>query len=730
MAFSTHKRPSNPHTSQSFTRLNSPHASPPTKSRASTIQNGILPNSLMTSKLAEAPRHEQISSDHGDIFEKNSLISGEEGTTRDIEEVDSPKDIPEDFDELPIELLSLIDRFIESLGAKVYNTPPSVEKLSSIFQEFYVTAESHIVVHINALSSSQFQGSSPSASSPSRFPQKTSPLRSSSRDTVNLSTTGIPEQQMLTPQEVSDRRKARRLLVKKKTALEEAVERRICEQVYGRIWRHKSTLDEVRDEKLRSKTAALALVGIGLRDLGVNIGVSMQDDESKIEEWTAKAREGLLRMNDARNPLGKLQQLAAAHKNIVDLLATVHQSTSSADEVLPTLIYTLITTPPEGINIISNLHFIQRFRASSKINGEAAYCLTNLEAAITFLETVDLASLRSDESLEGPSPSRSISSRPATPQSDKASVSSIKPVNTTATSRPASILSPTSPEDAPTHPDDLSQKDNRQEEKLSHPRRVSNLLQPPATALGAAGDAVRSTADQGIKSIGSALDNSFKLLFGRLGEQQVLNSNPNAASPIVNPKTLEDARKLVEPKVPDTEDPLSDGNAIAENPAYESEVAAKSDDSLLNAIAGRKQPQRNQSMDHNPNSKIAQQEHALTGNVAIESMRSLGNSLNPLKGFSGMSVMRGFTRTSSSGIPTAAPEGLIGTEKSISNLSRSSSPVKPSTVAIKTLPPIQRFIDAPGPEDLKMGDVPELLQDYKRLAEALRTLGAFDVCMG
>ena len=226
---------------------------------------------------------------------------------------------------------------------------------------------------------------------------------------------------MLTTQEISDRRKARRLLEHKRLALEEAVERRTCEKIYDKIWRHKSTLDEVRDEKLRSRTAALALVGIGLPDLGVMLDKPTSDkdketsDNMQVEDLISKAREGLLKMNDAHYPLGKLENLAATHKCIVDLLTNLHQSSSSADEILPTLIYTLITSPPEGMNVISNLHFAQRFRNSNKVDGEAAYCLTNLEAAISFLETVDLASLRSDEALEGPPKSRS---RPSTPLSE------------------------------------------------------------------------------------------------------------------------------------------------------------------------------------------------------------------------------------------------------------------------------------------------------------------------
>ena len=45
-----------------------------------------------------------------DIFEKSSLVSGAEGVVRDVSEVESLQDVPEGFDELPIELVSLIDR--------------------------------------------------------------------------------------------------------------------------------------------------------------------------------------------------------------------------------------------------------------------------------------------------------------------------------------------------------------------------------------------------------------------------------------------------------------------------------------------------------------------------------------------------------------------------------------------------------------------------------------------
>lgn len=237
-----------------------------------------------------------------------------------------------------------------------------------------------------------------------------------------------------------------------------------------------------------------------MRDLGVKFDQqSSESNDTQIEDWISKARDGLLRMNDAKYPLGKLQQLAAAHKNIVDLLTALHQSSSSADEILPTLIYTLITTPPEGINVISNLHFVQRFRAASKVDGEAAYCLVNLEAAITFLETVDLASLRSDEQLSGPSNSESghqwIARMPTTSPISSTSAATSAISDQPASPHPlesTSIIKPT----LPTSP--------------SHQRKLSNLFQPPASALVVASDVVITTADQGFKTIGNTLDNSFK----------------------------------------------------------------------------------------------------------------------------------------------------------------------------------------------------------------------------
>lgn len=609
------------------------------------------------------------------------------------------------------------------------------------------------MTHISALSIQQARRSSPSPSISSKksISMKERLRPSPSGDSLAPAEGSIPEQQMLTPHEISDRRKVRRLLEHKRVALEEAVERRLCEKIYGRIWRHRSTLDEVRDEKLRSRTAALALVGIGLPDLGVTFEKAISNNDltsaldTQIEQYITMARQDLLAMNDTKYPLGKLQHLAAAHKSIVDLLTNIHQSSSSADEILPTLIYTLITSPPSGMNIISNLHFVQRFRNASKIDGEAAYCLTNLEAAVSFLETVDLASLRSDEALEGPPKS---SSRPSTPRAQTPTEIDFSPVTTPPTEKRLPLPTPaTDPSSSPS----LSSpplKSTLPSQSPAHHRRVSDLFNPSNSALST----VRTTADQGLKNIASTLDNSFNFLFGRLKEQQV--TSPTS---VTLPLTLDDARKLVEPKSLDDEEAVISGaSSIAEQQVDGPvEQTTKSDDKLLGFIAGRPYP-RDRSVDSTlssgsgkrvafapssapvaasaANERMSESPQAV--NSPIENMRNFGNSINPLKGFSGMSVMRGFGRSPSSGkeIPTlgtagtaAKPkaESILGNGQPIVNGNSVDGAKQPSDTPKSIGPPIQRFLDVVDAGELRIGEVKGLLEEYRRLVGILTEMDAF-----
>lgn len=589
---------------------------------------------------------------------------------------------------------------------------------------------------------------------------------------------------MLTASEIFDRRKARRLLDIKRVALEEAVERAVCEKVYDRTWRHRSTDDEERDQKLRSRTAALGLVGIRLKELLVNANDLAESErqktverEDEIRGWLAGARENIQQMNDEKYPLGKLQHLTAAHKSIVETLSQLFPASSSADEILPTLIYALITSPPEHINVVSNLNFIQRFRATSKIDGEAAYCLVNLEAAVSFLETVDLSSLRADELPQGPD---KTSSRPSTPRTHSSPMklgispardpanSSVSPISATSTD----ITTPsfTRPFPSPTRPQ----------------RRFSHLIQAQTTRIEAASGSFRGAvldgADQAFDSINNTLENSLRFLFGRLKEQR---------DESILPKTLADARKLVSTPPPEDDDDIASDSASSSTaevadvngPAERARSKPDSARPLEVLVAGRRRPARDHSTDsarsggsgkrvsfaekqvnstplvsaaaptsastagrppQAPAVTAPTPSPAATANAAVESVRSFSQSLNPLKGFSGMGL---FGRGSGSVLSTPAAVSAVaekskqlGASAAPAPVAGNSAPTAPSKGAgdmdagvgaraqmaetmlkklEKTEPPVGRFMKMSDARDMRIGEVEELLRDYQRLAMVL-----------
>ncbi|OJD12356.1 hypothetical protein AJ78_07031 [Emergomyces pasteurianus Ep9510] len=715
-------RSTGPQALKSFSRMEDVSPSPFPQNLANPI-HGVLPQEPASANSALMYLDPDQIDGQIDLFANRDSMDSAEVSPIDKSD---PKPLQPQYTadqfELPIELISLTDRFIASLSAKVYSTPPSIDKLSDLFQDFYLRAAAHISTHISTLasrlnrqplsSSSQPQNSSEAQRDPSSNAPGNKDIRKGSE---RLAT----NQQMLTVEEVAEKRRARKILQFKGHALEEAVERRACEAVYEKIWRHKNSLDEVRDEKLRSKTAALSLVGIGLKDLGIESLDLSGDAGSEALEFLSSARESLIKMNDEKFPLGKLQHLTAAHKAIVDTLTKVLPSSSSADEILPTLIYTLITTPAEGINIISNLLFIQRFRAASKLDGEAAYCLTNLEAAISFLENVDLNTLQTGQTQEG---TAKISKNVPNPVAIGSSLPTKDSITVSGSSPSSQVSSETGKSDPGRR---LTSNDDVTKSRVADPspqRRLTNLLQPSAKALGAANDAVRTTADQGFKNISNTLDNSFNFLFGRLKEVQIKQNGEPDGLPTMVPKTLDDARRLV-----NTSPIIDDGN----------DRNMKAEDKLLGLIGGRKTSRQNSAGspgNTNNGSKpiLTTGETFVSGSIfsnpttqltptpPFGSMKSFGNTLNPLNHIPGM--IRGFGRS----IPDLSQDTILSSDKpkaSESISSRSSTPVPQKFNTTDFKPPVKRFLEMSDAGELKLSDIPELLEDYKRLSLFLKEHG-------
>ncbi|KAG5927331.1 hypothetical protein E4U42_002354 [Claviceps africana] len=690
-------------------------------------------------KLSEGESTADIPSSQGAPVQEDqieALDAFESGPRSDTEENAEPVPGSVELDELPIELITLTDSFVESLGAPVHSTPPNIEKLSRMFQDFYALASSHVNTHINILATRQKREASPApsissiSSAASRFRSKATSIGAKDRPQ-----TEAQQRQMITAEELAARRGARKALESKRARLEEAVERRLCEGIYERIYRHRTTHDEAHDEKLRSKTAALALVGISPADLGVDYGQDVAQDAAATEKVTERMRESLeaarrdvVRMSEVRYPLAKANHLKDVHKSIVDTLADVHPS-ASADEIMPMLIYTLITVPPEKLHVISDLHFIQYFRWEQKLTGEAAYCLTNLEAAISFLQTVDLSTLRADEHPSGPPKPDGSEGTPRTE-----------------TFPPAYGVLPPSERAAETDGDDATASGpvlppaglKASPGPVLRNRGLSDLVHTPAQALGAAGGAVISTADHGLKTISNSLSDSYSFLLGKLRERQ--NSPKDS---IAVPRTLDDARKLVSTPPPDEDDNSSVcSSAIGgsdDAPHHRKHPSAR-EDRVLSLIGGRREAgvdgarggssstKKPASMDHvNPTNAPAPTATSASATTAapamLDSVLSLGSSLNPIGRLSSMGMMRGFGRSTPTKSATAAADGgdLAAAFPDIA----AALPPKQVTVP-KLPPPNKRFLELQSAADLRLGEVRDLLREYRRLALALKNLGAFD----
>ncbi|KAM5375886.1 hypothetical protein ACJZ2D_005676 [Fusarium nematophilum] len=675
-----------------------------------------LPKRAHTFANATSVAQSTDKADSPDAFE-----TGEHTDTEDAIEVTRAS---VELDILPIELITLTDSFIESLNAKVHPVPPNIERLSQKFQEFYGQASSHINTHINALASRQSRDVSPAPSS-SSISSAASRLRSkASALNVKEKPKSEAEQQMITADELAHRKRARKALEAKRSLLEEAVERRLCEGIYEKIYRHRSTQDEAQDDKLRSKTAALALVGIGPADLGIDLTGEVKESsdatgpkEEDIKQKLEPARRDLVMMTQKRYPLGKLNHLKAAHRSIVDTLAHFHPS-ASADEIMPMLIYTLITLPPESLHVISDVHFVQNFRWEPKLTGEAAYCLTNLEAAISFLQTVDLATLRADEQLSGPTKSSSPRTEtfpPAYPQGPAASSPSAPETNQSnvgATKPAASTLKAST---------------------ALRNRRLSDLVNAPAQAFGAASDAVFTSADQGLKNISTSLGDSYKFLVGKLREHQ---DSPRES--ILVPRTLDDARKLVSTPSPD-EDDGSGINTLLGPDDPDLLKRSQREDRVLNLIGGRRDhsadsTRSGRSASSSKKVLFASEEPKTTPPAAgqnpavLEQMRTLSNTFNPMARLPSISMIRGFGRSATSTPTTPASKEVVkpGDGGDLATAFPDIAAALPPKEIPKIAPPNKRFMEIQTPGELRLGEVLDLLRDYRRLAGHLKDLGAFE----
>lgn len=83
-------------------------------------------------------------------------------------------------------------------------------------------------------------------------------------------------------------------------------------------------------------------------------------------------------------------ETSAAGKSVTSRHST-RQLTSSADLILPMLIFTAVKTNPTFL--CSHLNFIERYHDDTLMSGEESYVLTTFRAVISFIQHVDLSEI-------------------------------------------------------------------------------------------------------------------------------------------------------------------------------------------------------------------------------------------------------------------------------------------------------------------------------------------------
>ncbi|KAF3922392.1 hypothetical protein AA313_de0203521 [Arthrobotrys entomopaga] len=115
-------------------------------------------------------------------------------------------------------------------------------------------------------------------------------------------------------------------------------------------------------------------------------------------KFLSLACQELLKINNYRAPRDKVICVLNCCKVIFGLLRHAN-STQSADDFVPLLIYVVLRANPE--HLVSNIQYILRFRNPDKLGGEAGYYLSSLSGAIQFIEGLDRSSLTiSDDEFE------------------------------------------------------------------------------------------------------------------------------------------------------------------------------------------------------------------------------------------------------------------------------------------------------------------------------------------
>ncbi|KAF9682572.1 hypothetical protein SADUNF_Sadunf05G0123000 [Salix dunnii] len=188
----------------------------------------------------------------------------------------------------------------------------------------------------------------------------------------------------------------------------EGLEKYVMTKLSSRVFA--SVPDDIKVDKQLSEK--ISLIQQFIRPENLDIKPTFQNETSWLAEPPLDgsnllmpcdlklAQKELQKINLYRAPRDKLVCILNCCKVINNLLLNASMASNEnppgADEFLPVLIYVAIKANPPQLH--SNLLYIQRYRCQSRLVGEAAYFLTNILSAESFISNIDAKSLSLEES--------------------------------------------------------------------------------------------------------------------------------------------------------------------------------------------------------------------------------------------------------------------------------------------------------------------------------------------
>ncbi|KAK4699257.1 hypothetical protein P7C70_g7008, partial [Phenoliferia sp. Uapishka_3] len=361
-------------------------------------------------------------------------------------------------------------------------------------------------------------------------------------------------------------------------------------------------------------------------------------------------------------------------------------SSSSADLILPLLIYLVVQYNPPKLP--STLNYIQRFRSDLLLRGEASYCVTNIHAVCEFLNSVDISALGlSSQKIAG-----NGSFSPVLSMSNGQALVGLATAGTAG--------------------------------KLKG--RVSNVTQE-----------LDQFVDSANSAIVNVVDSSFRMLFGAKGQlpktiedvKNVLDGAGNVASKARG--TL--LRRATSPAhfqapsavdVPGVETPQREMVDIsASSAAMDSE-----DDDSRSVRSARSVSSFLKTRDISGTS-----EDRPSIGERLASIASLQRFGSPSNSSPAKVSSDSFSDSSATNVLTVQLQSFLSTPSATptrrATVTSSTFDAPPMTFEVpprSNVTPVQRFLEC-RPEDLRIGEIEELLSEYRKLAAELKRLaGEFD----